>query len=428
MKRIILFIITFSILISSAIPVYADNISTGSAIKSIKSVSDIKAAGDTVAPVSSTGNMYYFNGTSISYISKTISTWSGLAEGITQAFANSISSLSSQLKSAISSQTTSLNSGLTNIENAVDDVWNRLGIILSSVDQIEGYIDGIEGGITTVYSYLGDIKLYVDGLETKLDTSNNNTSNIYSILSNGLDIDLGSPYQPYFLPSDNYDFNTNDWDYYYIRTVDEWGTVSSTSFTNTNILMGLKRLLVNLNNNNTYGFRNIANGVGGTNNSNFVPKLYNKDLTTTNASKISVWKSILEYGENTSMFLSRLAFVLASDDEISARQAASDNQDAFVNDFLDSNGSGSASASDIGDMSGISSGVQDILSTGVSPTSAFSSMSSDSSAWDWFKNDTKNALDTTSSNRRNIRSSDSNTPLLNNYYSDLQEKLKVYKK
>lgn len=408
MKKKIIFLIAFSFIISCTIPIYAAN-------------------GDTVAPVSSTGNMYYFNGSSNSYTYKTISTWAGHAEGITQAFANSISSLSSQLKTAISSQTTSLNTGLTNIENAVDDVWSRLGIILSSVDQIEGYIDSIEPYLVTLYSYVNDIKGYTDQIETKIDTSNTNTSNIYSVLSNGINIDLGNPWQPYFMPSDDYNFNNSDWRYAWNIRLNADGSVSAGDYYNTNYLILLKRLMQNLSNGiNIFG-RYMITGVT-TSGSDSILTLYDKDLNTTNTGSTSYWYDFRAWASNISSHLARLDFVLASDDEIAAREASQDNQDAFVNDFLDSNGAGSASASDIGDMSGISSGVQDILSTGVSPASAFSSMNSNSSAWDWFKNDTKNALDTTTSNRRNIKSSDSDTPLLDNYYSDLQEKLKVYKK
>lgn len=391
-KRIITITLSVTMVLLSVVPCFANNIATPSAIKSTKALSDTKAAGDTVAPVSSSYNDYYYTGNGITSYSGTLSSWGQIITLLTDSFSRSIQSL----KTSIAPLIDGLETPVTNINTNLSTITNRLPINFS-----------------TIMSNLDS-----DSLSIK-----NDLSDILDILTDGLDIDLGSPYQPYFMPADDYDFNNNDWDYYYIRTVDEWGTVSSTTFTNNNILMGLKRLLVNLNNNNTYGFRNLARGVGGTNNNDFVPKLYNTDLSTTNADKISVWRSILQYGENTSMFLSRLGFVLASDEEIEARQAAANNQEAVVDNFIKPTGTGSASASDFADVAAAGSSIKDALDSNVSAGNAFTSLNSNSDAWNWFSQSTLNSLD--SSTSQNRKSANSDTPLLDSYYSDLIETLRL---
>lgn len=409
-KKVISFIICISIILGSLVPCFA--ISTDSAIKATK---ELKALGDTkaateVSPSSSSGYYYYYNGTSnLGYTNINITTWAGLVTGITQGIANSIKNLAN------------INSNIgTTLDNTLSTIYTRLGNTNSYIDGIEGYLYNINNslyyGQTGVGTIVNDLKTLLTTNNTSTSNISSDTSNIYSLLSNGLNIDLGSPWQPYFMPSDNYDFNNNDWDYYYLRTVDEWGNVSSTSYTQTNILTGLKRLLVNINNNETYGFRNICRSVGGTANDSFVPKLYNIDLTTTNADKLSLWRTIFQYGENTSMFLSRLGYVLASDDEIAARQAASANQDVAVDEFISSSGSASASTTDLGDMASGSSAIKNALSSNADIDDALGIFNGDTSIWDWFTTETKNSFDNVSVQRSSV---DNYTHYVDNFYSEV---------
>lgn len=413
MKRTIIFIISLSLLISSTIPVYADDISIGSAIKSIKAVSDTKAAGDTVDPVSSSGTRYTLASNGVTTATAIISKWADIVTHITYSFAYSADYIRTSINNIYSLMTSYFRS--TNTTGYYYWDWTPTG----------GVNQGAPESTETVIQAIRNI-----GMQTtkSLAYVTEYTYQIYQNILNGLNLKV----------VDNPDNGFNQsylWKRYengsvgsfttYRQLADGTSASATWGLTNHSALETIAYILTRYDN----SFFQFASGmIKNWQNANV--NLYNSDLTSYSmgTSGNSFWYDFRRAASNISMHLARLDYVLASDDEIEAREAAQDNQDAFVNDFLDSNGAGSASASDIGDMSGISSGVQDVLSTGVSPTSAFSSMGSDSSAWDWFKNDTKNALDTTSSNRRNIKSSDSDTPLLDNYYSDLQEKLKVYKK
>lgn len=110
--------------------------------------------------------------------------------------------------------------------------------------------------------------------------------------------------------------------------------------------------------------------------------------------------------------LARLAFVHASDEEIAAREASAPNQNALVDNFIDSSGAASASVADIQSISGMSSGFKQNFSTGANPSSIFQIFSS--SNWGWFSHETANQLDTTNSPTRLLRSVSTSfeTPLL----------------
>lgn len=110
--------------------------------------------------------------------------------------------------------------------------------------------------------------------------------------------------------------------------------------------------------------------------------------------------------------LARLAYVHASDEEIAARSAAAPNQEAVVDNFIDSSGRASASVSDIQSISNMSSDFKQSFSTGASPSSIFQVFSS--SNWGWFSQETANQLDTTTPPTRMLRSVSTSfdTPLL----------------
>lgn len=425
MKKTIILIIAFSLIISSAIPVYADDISTSSAINSInsiKAVSDTKAAGDTVDPVSSSGYRYQLITNGVGSTPITISKWADIVTQITQSIAYS----SDFLRTNISSIYGLMTSYFINHNSTGYYYWDWTpsgGVYQGAPESAENITQAIRAigtQLTKTLSY--NTEYAYQTYQSLLNGLNISFSPYWDDVKNALDPNSlgGFPLAIQNNPSQTLAR---------YRQQENGGSTSDLSWDLSvrkgNALGNIFFYLATLNTSAVYFFRDVSSGIATGNTSDVIT---NSDLTTTSLGRVSIWSDIRKIGGNLSNHLARLDYVLASDDEIAAREAAQDNQDAFINDFLDSNGAGSASTSDIGDMSGISSSVQDILSTGVSPTSAFSSMDSNSSAWDWFKNDTKNALDTTSSNRRNIKSSDSDTPLLDNYYSDLQEKLKVYKK
>lgn len=119
--------------------------------------------------------------------------------------------------------------------------------------------------------------------------------------------------------------------------------------------------------------------------------------------------------------LARLGYVLASDQRIEAQQASSANEQSVVDNFIDSSGSGSVSASDFGSVSGASKSFRDNFNSGVSASGVWSVFNQN---YDWFSQSTADALDTSSasSSARRLKSASSvrsDTPLLDAYYSDL---------
>lgn len=116
----------------------------------------------------------------------------------------------------------------------------------------------------------------------------------------------------------------------------------------------------------------------------------------------------------------RLAYVLASDERIAAQEAAAANEEAVVDNFIDSSGSGSASPSDIGSISDLSSGYQNNFGSDASVSGIFNIFNSNNMGW--FSQETANQLDTTASNRRG---SSFETPLLDQQINDIYDQIGV---
>lgn len=118
--------------------------------------------------------------------------------------------------------------------------------------------------------------------------------------------------------------------------------------------------------------------------------------------------------------LSRLSYVHASDEEIEARQYAAANQDAVVDNFVNPQGAGSVSTSDIGSLSSAADSYKTNASTGASATGVWSVF--DQSNYNWFSQTTANNLDTSVNTRKAVTEYD--TPLLNSYYEYMTDYLK----
>lgn len=422
MKKLLAITICFSLVLGAISPAYAINISTGAAIRSNDLSSDfapltlssvggsasLNAAGDSsdpyyVSPTSSSYNSYYYTGNQVIRLTwGTLTNWGSIISLLTESFANSIQGLKVS--------------------------------ITPYIDQLEGYVDGLEGLFTTSNNYISDIRSYLNygGISIGSDVYNINEtltdmesdlSDIHEVLTTtgGISVDFGNSF-------------AYPWGYY-----NYYKTNKNVSLARINSNGNYYAQSVYTNNLDYFGFmqywfvehvRNMANAfplvVGGVKASANTDKLTNSDLSTTDLEHDSLWDDLDHIGSNLSSHLARLAFVLASDEDIAAREAAASNQDSAVDYFIDSSGSGSVSTTDLGDMASISSGLKDGLSTGVSPSAAFGAFSNSSSAWDWFTNDTANALDTTNSRIRAFNSTGSSTPYLDDYYSSLSEALKVF--
>lgn len=110
---------------------------------------------------------------------------------------------------------------------------------------------------------------------------------------------------------------------------------------------------------------------------------------------VNQWLSVIQSP------VSRLAFVLANDDQIAAREAAADNEAAVIDQFIDPSGAGSASTSDIGSISSASDGFKTNFSTDASASGIWSIF--DSSNGNWFSQEIASSLDTSSGTNRSFK-------------------------
>lgn len=133
----------------------------------------------------------------------------------------------------------------------------------------------------------------------------------------------------------------------------------------------------------------------------------------------SGFNGLYKYLAYTQRDVARLTHVYASDEEIAARDSARQNQTTVVNNFVDGNGVGSVSASDLGDMASVSGSLQSNFDTGASVSGVFAFFSNGSST-NWFSQATADALDT-----NQTRSNSSNTPLLDAYYEEIYDLLGI---
>lgn len=146
------------------------------------------------------------------------------------------------------------------------------------------------------------------------------------------------------------------------------------------------------------------------------------DYTSRYFNGISFADVALDQLGSIDMFIARLGYVLASDERIEAQESAAANEEAVVDNFIDSSGAGSASPSDIGSLSDLSSGYKDNFGSSASVTGIFDIF--DSNNFGWFSQETANQLDTSSSTRAKSGSS-FETPLLDQRINDIYDALGV---
>lgn len=158
-------------------------------------------------------------------------------------------------------------------------------------------------------------------------------------------------------------------------------------------------------------------------------KHYNDNLTTWDSqgntlqqvafTPESAIQGLYRYLAFTQRDVARLTYVLASDEEIEAREKARANQTEVFDNFIDPNGSGSASVNDFADVSSASGNVKQNFSTGYSSSSIWDIFNQDH--YGWFSQECADALDTTnaSSNMRKSNNGDYPTPLLDAYYEEI---------
>lgn len=146
------------------------------------------------------------------------------------------------------------------------------------------------------------------------------------------------------------------------------------------------------------------------------------NLGTSSFTPVSTTDGLYKWLSAIQAPVARLSYVLASDERIEAQEAAAANEEAVVNNFIDSTGDGAASPSDIGSVSGLSSGYKQNFGSDASPTGIFDIFNSDHATW--FSQETKNQLDTTTPTRL-TKGSQSETPLLDKQIEDIYDALGV---
>lgn len=146
------------------------------------------------------------------------------------------------------------------------------------------------------------------------------------------------------------------------------------------------------------------------------------NLQTSTFTPVSLGDGLYKYLSSIQAPVARLSYVLASDADIEAREAATLNQEAVVDNFIDSTGDGATSPSDIGSVSDLSSGYKQNFGSDASPSGIFDIFNSDHATW--FSQETKNQLDTTTPTRMS-KGSESETPLLDKQIEDIYNALGV---
>lgn len=333
------------------------------------------------------------------------------------------------------SQISSVVSDLSTVKTTLNNIYNRLGTIMNYL-----YDDGHSVGYwaSAIASWMQPIyQALTNNLVSALD--------IEPIIS-GLNEVVSSGGNTSYFPYLKYDGKSNanwvsdianlfngNWDnnlvandripYIYSYT----GTIGQ-SFTNTSYPSNMPfsqaqfMLFRNINNQIAGYFTDSMNrNLTGYNTQQSLVSFTDPDSTVT-FTPLSSIDGIYKYLNALNTPLARLGYTLASDERIEAQEAAAANEDAVVDNFIDSNGNGSTSPSDIGSMSDLSSGYKQNFSTDASPSGIFDIFNSDHATW--FSQETKNQLDTTAPTRSS-KGSVSETPLLDKQIEDIYDALGV---
>lgn len=122
--------------------------------------------------------------------------------------------------------------------------------------------------------------------------------------------------------------------------------------------------------------------------------------------------------------VARLSYVLASDQRIEAQEASAANEEAVVDNFIDSSGNGSASTNDFSSISSASDGFKTNFNSGASAGGIWDVFNSDHG--NWFSQSIADSLDTSGSSNRNLKSGSSfETPFLDQQIENIYKSLGV---
>lgn len=290
-------------------------------------------------------------------------------------------------------------SRLNTINNNIIDIK---GLLSNSGESISYWVHSISTWMSPIYNAITNIPVDMSTIIGALGyTDTNNTyhpflNDMYSLFAykglNGNNISLFSP----------------TWD---------WGltTISFSPYEDQ-----LKNILY-MNVQSYNGFTNaMAQLLKYTNHSRYYTDW--ASLQRIQMTNYSFGDGVLNFLDKIQQPVARLSYVLASDERIEAQEAAAANEEAVVDNFIDSSGDGSASPSDIGSVSDLSSGYKQNFGSDASVSGIFNIF--DSNNMGWFSQETKNQLDTTTPTR-SIKGYQSETPLLDKQIEEIYNALGV---
>lgn len=293
------------------------------------------------------------------------------------------------------------------------------------MDSIVVLADTVMNNLPGIYSYInGYFGTYSTQLTTQsgyLNTTRQALGNILNVFG-GTRYSISSIYNSAHTGLFSFDANNTTSSYYMTNSVGANGAINNYgTYWNSGTALGNIALLLKYTNDNivkSYSYRWAADLTH-----------YNDNLTTWDSqgdtlqqvafTPESAIQGLYRYLAFTQRDVARLTYVLASDEEIEAREEARANQTEVFDNFIDPNGSGSASVNDFADVSSASGNVKQNFSTGYSASSIWDIFNQDH--YGWFSQECADALDTTntSSNMRKSNNNDYPTPLLDAYYEEI---------
>ncbi len=318
------------------------------------------------------------------------------------------------------SQAASIVSDLSTVKTTLNNIYNRLGTIVNYLyddsHSIAYWASAIASWMQPIYQALTnnlvsafDIEPIISGLNEVVSDGTNTTFYPYLKYDGKSNANwLSDIYSK--MPSGTYTYYTPSYNSYGLNSITSHGNVNIWNALNNNLL---NLMTMNQNDHNdlfyyTKGYPFSIVNVDTAQNETFTP--------------YSFGNALIRYLQKIQYPVARLGYVLASDERIDAQEKASDNEQAVVDNFIDSTGDGAASTSDIGSVSGLSSGFKQNFSSDASPSGIFDIFNADHATW--FSQETKNQLDTTTPTRM-TKGSESETPLLDKQIEDIYDALGV---
>lgn len=312
---------------------------------------------------------------------------------------------SSSLKSALGySSSGSLASDFSTNNTRLSAINTSLSTVNSSVQSGLATVNSsVQTGLTTVNSSVQDVNTSVGVVDSHLGYVSDHT------LAADFDKILNGPYDffQYGFRWDLRDTGTlSDYLFALNRSIVE-GNVEPTSVDILSSGGSIVKAVPNatLLRITREGFQGLASNLRGQAGSTVIYNLLNSQQelkkTVKRSNNILGAFAVFDFMQND---LARLGYMFASPDDIQLKKDHQETSDEFANSFNPSSGAG-VSASDVGDMAGVSGSLSGNLDTGVSVGQAFDQMN-DSSRFAFFSQECQDALNPFHSARALSRSGD----------------------